>query len=105
VATVAVRHVEKAIALVVRDGDREIEPGKGPRDSSPRITDLLGAFDLDRLRGTRPPIPASAAAIQNAVVNRIPPRASCSALGVTPDRIAGENVQPIGFYPRTSRLP
>jgi phospholipase C len=74
---------------------------QGPRDGSIAITDLLGAFDLERLRGTRAPIPARVAEIPDASVRRIPPAMNCSDLGIAPAAIAGENHPPKGYRPRT----
>jgi phospholipase C len=76
---------------------------QGPRDASPRITDLLGAFDVERLRGNRSPILASSAEIPNG--ERIPPAMNCSTLGIAPAKLAGENAAPRGYRARTSALP
>jgi phospholipase C len=62
---------------------------EGPRDTNPRLTDLLGGFDPARLAGTRPPIPASAAEIPDSVVNHFPPTMTCADTGVTPVIIPG----------------
>jgi phospholipase C len=71
---------------------------EGPRDTNPMLSDLLVALDPERLAGTKLPIPASAA-----IVNEIgvPPTMSCSSLGIIPDRIPGEEHVPSGFAPLT----
>ena len=74
---------------------------QGPRDSNPALTDLLGALDTQRLSGTQAPIPASAALIDDAVVNRIPTPMNCASLGITPDAIPNENSMPAGYRART----
>jgi len=75
---------------------------EGPRDANPRLTDLLGAFDAQRLQGTRAPLPASAAIIPDAVVNRIPMPMNCRTLGITPASVPGANNTPRGFRARAS---
>ncbi|MGA7522268.1 MAG: alkaline phosphatase family protein [Acidobacteriaceae bacterium] len=67
---------------------------EGPRDTNARLTDLLGGFDPARLEGRRPPIPASAAEIPDAIVNHFPPRMTCSETGVTPVVIPGASLTP-----------
>jgi phospholipase C len=77
---------------------------QGPRDASRRITDLLGAFDAQRLSGARAPIPASAAEIPDAVVNRIPVTMNCASLGIVPVRIPGADHPPAGYRARTRQF-
>ncbi|MBV8355264.1 MAG: hypothetical protein JO101_08095 [Candidatus Eremiobacteraeota bacterium] len=73
----------------------------GPRDLMASITDLLGGFDPARLNGTKPPLPASAATIDGAVVDTFPPRMSCRSLGITPAAVPGGLASPpAGFAPR-----
>ena len=67
---------------------------EGPRDTNPRLTDLLGGFDPARLAGTRPPIAASEAEISDDVVNQFPPAMSCKDTGVTPVVIPGASLTP-----------
>ncbi len=67
---------------------------EGPRDTNPRITNLLGGFDPARLAGTKPPIPASQAEISSAVVNEFPPPMTCKQTGVTPMVIPGASLTP-----------
>jgi phospholipase C len=73
---------------------------EGPRDGDPRLSDLTGAFDPQRLDGTKAPIPASAAEIPDAIVNSFPAKMSCASLGITPVRIPGGENVPAGFAPR-----
>lgn len=70
----------------------------GPRDTNPRLSDLLGGFDPERLAGTKLPIPASAAIIPDVGV---PPKMSCSSLGIVPVHVPGEEKAPAGFAPLT----
>jgi phospholipase C len=67
---------------------------EGPRDTNPRLTDLLGGFDPARLAGKRPPIAASEAEIPDAVVNHFPPAMTCAETGVTPVIIPGASLTP-----------
>ncbi len=71
---------------------------EGPRDTNPRLSDLLGALDPERLAGIKEPIPASAAIVNDVSV---PPKMSCSSLGITPDVVPGEDHAPAGFAPLT----
>ncbi|MDE2480570.1 MAG: phosphoesterase [bacterium] len=71
---------------------------EGPRDLDPRLSDLLGAFDPERLAGTKLPIPAADAIVPDVGV---PPKMSCSSLGIVPAVIPGENAPPPGFAPLT----
>lgn len=73
----------------------------GPRDTNERLSDLLGALDSERLAGTKQPIPASAAIVDDATVNAFPPKMSCSTLGIKPVDIPGERAVPSGFAPLT----
>ncbi|HUZ49676.1 MAG TPA: alkaline phosphatase family protein [Candidatus Dormibacteraeota bacterium] len=72
---------------------------EGPRDANPAITNLLGAFDPQRLSGALAPIPAIAAEIPGAVVNAFPPKMSCASLGIVPVTLAHDR-SPSGFAPR-----
>jgi phospholipase C len=67
---------------------------EGPRDTNPRLTDLLGGFDPARLSGARPPIPAHDAEIPDPIVNHFPPRMTCAETGVTPVPIPGASLTP-----------
>lgn len=67
---------------------------EGPRDANPALTDLLGGFDPARLAGKKPPIPASAAEIPDAVVNQFPAPMTCSSIGVTPVELRGASATP-----------
>ena len=78
---------------------------QGPRDADPAITDLTGAFDPQRLDGTRAPILPSSAQIPDAVVNALPTTMNCASLGIAPQRLPISARAPRGFYPRTSRYP
>jgi phospholipase C len=59
----------------------------GPRDiNAPETDDLLSGFDPARLAGTKPPLPASYAMIDESVVDTLPHYAGkgCAAIGMTP---------------------
>ena len=76
---------------------------QGPRDTNPRLSDLIGGFDPARLEGVLPPIPASQAEIPDAIVDRFPPAMSCKDTGVEPVPIPGGSLTwPKGF---TNPLP
>ena len=74
---------------------------EGPRDADPRLSNLIGAFDPQRLAGMKPPIDASAAEIPDDVVNAFPAQMSCRTLGITPERIPAPQMSPAGFAPLT----
>jgi phospholipase C len=67
---------------------------QGPRDTNPRLTDLVGGFDAARLAGHKAPIPASQAEIPDHVVNNFPPAMSCKDTGVTPVAVPGASTAP-----------
>jgi phospholipase C len=67
---------------------------EGPRDTNPRLTNLLGGFDPARLAGKKPPIPAAEAEIPDSVVNHFPPAMTCADTGVTPVIIPGASLTP-----------
>lgn len=72
---------------------------EGPRDLDPRLGDLLGAFDVERLSGTKQPIANTAAIISDVSV---PAKESCSSLEITPVPIPGSATPPKGFAPLLS---
>jgi len=73
----------------------------GPRDLMTSITDLVGGFDPQRLAGTKPPLAATLATIDDASVTTFPPRMSCKSLGITPVLVPGGMASPPpGFAPR-----
>jgi phospholipase C len=84
----------------------------GPRDLPTAITQsLLSGFDLDRLEGRQPPLPASLARIPDSVVNTLPHlrtngASACKAIGVTPEdqRQGIPNTVPAGFNNLPSTL-
>jgi phospholipase C len=76
---------------------------QGPRDTNPRLSDLVGGFDPARLAGMVPPIPASQAEIPDSIVDHFPPAMSCKDTGVEPVPIPGGSLTwPKGF---TNPLP
>ncbi|HET9095324.1 MAG TPA: alkaline phosphatase family protein [Candidatus Baltobacteraceae bacterium] len=76
---------------------------QGPRDTNAALTDLLGAFDQQRLRDLRAPIPPSAALLPDTVVNRIPTPMDCRSLAITPAAVPGAAKAPHGFRARPSK--
>ncbi len=82
----------------------------GPRDiNTPEMDDLLSGFDPRRLDGSVPPLPASYAMTDEAVVNTLPHYAGkgCTAIGMTPvDRALGIHSEvPAHFNTMPSTLP
>src|SRR5271165_509483 len=82
----------------------------GPRDANSPITDsLLSGFDKARVTGALPPLPASLAAIPDAVVEAFPHYGGkgCEAIGVTPENVRQNipNVIPEGFNALPATLP
>jgi phospholipase C len=71
---------------------------EGPRDTDPALSDLTGAFDPERLSGTKMPIPASDAIVPDISV---PAKESCATLGIHPVGIPGSQTPPKGFAPLT----
>jgi phospholipase C len=78
---------------------------KGPRDTNPQLTDLLGGFSPARLAGKLAPIPASAAEIPDNVVNTFPASMTCSEVGVKPVELPGAIPPPAWFNPLVMRQP
>jgi phospholipase C len=83
-------------ALATLPDERPYMP-EGPRDTNPRLSDLLGGLDVVRLDGKRAPIPASTAIIQDNVVNTFPAAMNCRSLHLRPVRIRGANSPPPNF--------
>ncbi|MCI4677168.1 hypothetical protein K9U39_12965 [Rhodoblastus acidophilus] len=84
----------------------------GPRDLPASVSQsLLSGFDLARLEGRKPLLPASLAMIPDSVVNTLPhlgngPGGACKAIGVVPEdqRQRITNVVPAGFNTLPSTL-
>jgi phospholipase C len=76
---------------------------QGPRDNNAQLGNLLSGFDPQRLAGTRAPIPASAAQINDDIVSAMPPPMNCKTLGITPVSIPGSSTPPSGYAPRPSK--
>ncbi len=77
---------------------------QGPRDGDPRLTDLSGGFDPQRLSGVASPVPASAAQIPDAAVNTFPAPMSCSSLGLIPVVVPDvSHSPPPGYAPRPAK--
>ncbi len=82
----------------------------GPRDTNSPIADsLLSGFDMARVSGALPPLPASYAMIPSEVVETFPHYGGkgCEAIGVTPEDVRQgiPNVIPDGFNSLPSTLP
>ncbi|HUO54359.1 MAG TPA: alkaline phosphatase family protein, partial [Rhodoblastus sp.] len=84
----------------------------GPRDLPMGVSQsLLSGFDLGRLEGRKPALPASLAMIPDNVVNTLPhlataPGGACKAIGVTPEDQVQKipNTIPAGFNTLPSTL-
>jgi phospholipase C len=82
----------------------------GPRDlNAPETDDLLSAFDPGRLAGRVPPLPASYAMIDDAIIGKLPHYGGkgCSAIGMTPEDIRQNRRIPVpaGFNTLPATLP
>jgi phospholipase C len=75
--------------------EKSVEP-YGPGDVNPDISDLVEAFDLEKLDGNIPPIPAEMAEVPDSQVGKFPPQMSCKTLGITPLAVP---TQPPYFHP------
>ena len=72
-----------------------------PRDGLSAITNLLGAFDPERLRGNANPILGSYAQIPDNVVNTFPASMNCQSLGMLPVTLPNApSTPPPNFRPR-----
>jgi phospholipase C len=74
----------------------------GPRDGNPLLSNLRGAFDVDRLSGKRAPLSPSGAIFANQTIRTIPAPVSCRSLGITPvpPPMGISDKPPAGFNPR-----
>ena len=81
----------------------------GPVDTDPTISDLLSAFDRDRLSGQRMPIPAQRAIVPDAMVHTLPQQSGygCTSIGIVPTDVQMhiENHIPADFNPRPKTNP
>jgi phospholipase C len=71
------------------------------------VSDMLSAFDNNRLTGNAAPLPASYAIIPTATVQTLPHynNQGCSVLGITPTDANLPNPVPADFNPRPSTAP
>ena len=74
----------------------------GPRDGNALISNMRGAFDYDRLRGAKAPLPPDGAFFSWKTIRTMPAPASCSSIGVTPATPPPgvSDAPPAGFDPR-----
>ncbi len=74
----------------------------GPRDGNTLISNMRGAFDYDRLRGTKAPLPADGAFFSWKTIRTLPAPLSCSDIGMTPAPPPPgiSEAPPAGFNPR-----
>jgi len=82
----------------------------GPQDAlTPGVTDLLGAFDRNRLEGKAAPIPRSQVEIPEPLIRNLPWQTGygCQQLGIVPVDKARKikNEVPLDFNPRPSTDP
>ncbi|GAC1392806.1 MAG: acid phosphatase [Vulcanimicrobiaceae bacterium] len=88
-------------ALASLPDERKYLP-MGPRDGNTLISNLRGAFDPERLRGTREPLPATSAIFSDATIRTIPAPLTCAQIGVAPvlPPSGVSDKPPLGFNPR-----
>jgi phospholipase C len=81
-------------------------PLDGPQSG---VTDLLGAFDDERLRGTRAPVTIDKVVVPDAILGTLPQQSGygCKAIGVIPTdiQLGIPNVIPADFNPRPRTNP
>jgi hypothetical protein len=81
----------------------------GGRWTQSGVTDLLGAFDDERLRGTRAPVTIDKVAVPDAILGTLPPQSGyrCKAIGVIPTdvQLGIPNLIPTDFNPRPRMNP
>jgi phospholipase C len=81
----------------------------GPEDDDASITNLLDAFDPNRLAGITPPIPATVAIVPERLVHALPQTSGygCRAIGIVPVdvRMHLANPIPADFNPRPKTNP
>jgi phospholipase C len=79
----------------------------GPRDGNSLLSNLRGAFDIDRLYGRRAPLPAFGAIFNDTTIHTIPAPLSCKDIGVTPVPPPSgiSDKPPPGFNPRPFEPP
>lgn len=84
-------------------------PDLGARDADRGIADLVSAFDVARLRGTKPPLAAALAMIPERLARMLPQQSGygCSAIGIVPTDMRMQMVNPIppDFNPRPKTNP
>lgn len=83
------------------------QDGLGPQDANQNVTDLLGAFSLERLRGTKPTIEPSDVKVDESLLEKLPrhPPYGCTDVHITPKDDGLENHIPPGFNPRPVTCP
>jgi phospholipase C len=79
----------------------------GPRDGNPLLSNLRGAFDVDRLTGKRAPLSPNGAIFSDKTIRAIPAPLSCKSLGITPvpPPRGISDKPPSGFNPRPFASP
>ncbi len=79
----------------------------GPRDGNALLSNLRGAFDIDRLTGKRPALSAAGAIFGDKTIHTIPAPMSCKSLGITPvpPPVGISDKPPAGFNPRPFETP
>ena len=77
----------------------------GPQDNNPELSDLMTAFDVPRLRGLSPLLPAGYVTIPGHDITSLPAYGGgtngCLAVGLTPEdyQLGIQNVIPPDFNP------
>jgi phospholipase C len=81
--------------------------GLGPQDANENVTDLLGAFSLERLKGAKPPFKPADVEVPESLLEKLPRDQpyGCKELGITPTDSGLQNQIPQGFNPRPVTCP
>lgn len=87
--------------------ERFHQAGLGPQDANNDVTDLLGGFSRERLRGTQPPLTREYVEVPESLLEKLPRDQpfGCKELQITPTDSGRENHIPPGFNPRPVTCP
>lgn len=87
--------------------ERFHQAGLGPQDANNHVTDLLGGFSRERLRGTQPPLTREYVEVPESLLEKLPRDQpfGCKELKITPTDSGRENHIPPGFNPRPVTCP
>lgn len=81
--------------------------GLGPQDANENVTDLLGAFSLERLKDVKPPFKPADVEVPESLLDKLPRDQpyGCKELGIVPTDSGLQNHIPQGFNPRPVTCP